>query len=124
MDMGLKRFPRMKFITNRERYLTNMCRDKVVLHLGCADAIYLDEHIQKDRHLHLLINSVAKEAHGVDIDGSAIEKLRERHSLPNLHVGDIENLNLDFGTAFDVIVAGELIEHLNNPGLLLGSASR
>jgi len=122
--MGDWKFPRIKFVPNREIFLEKLCRDKTVLHLGCADAIHMDENIEYGKHLHLRIHSVARKVYGVDFDNTAIQKLMNEHNLENLYVGDVEKLDCDFGTNFDLIVSGELIEHLNNPGLFLNSTKK
>jgi hypothetical protein len=119
--MGLRRFPKLKFVSDREAFFMEICRDKVVLHLGCADAIHLKKHAEIGRHLHILINSVARRVYGVDINQYAIKQLRSQYGLSNLYVADVETLNIDFNEDFDIIIAGELLEHLNNPGLFLDS---
>lgn len=119
--MGLNKFPKMKFVPDREAYLVNVCRNKVVLHLGCADALHFDGHLRTGRHLHVLISAVAREAYGVDLDQRAIEKLRDQYGLCNLYVRNIEHLHEKFDLEFDVILAGEVIEHLSNPGRFLES---
>jgi hypothetical protein len=57
---------------------------------------------------------------GIDIDAEKVAYFRQLWPLANLHVGDVERLN-DVGLVgkFDVILAGELIEHLDNPGRFL-----
>lgn len=122
--MGLRKFPKLSFVSDREAFFIDVCRDKAVLHLGCGDAIHLREHSEIGRHLHLLIHSVARKLYGVDINHRAIEQLRSQYGLPNLYVADVEKLNIDFGENFDVVIAGELLEHLNNPGLFLDSIKR
>ena len=45
--------------------------------------------------------------------------------IGNLYQGDLENLQaVKLDETFDVIVAGEMIEHLNNPGLFLNGIKR
>jgi hypothetical protein len=119
--MGLRSFPPMVFTSDREEFLVNLCRDKVVLHLGCADAIHFDEHTHIGRHLHALINDVSRKSYGVDIDKQALEKLQKHYKISNVFEGNVECLNLDFNENFDIIICGEIIEHLNNVGLFLNS---
>ena len=52
---------------------------------------------------------------GLDYQKEAVEQLRDRGY--NVISGDAENLDLD--ERFDVIIAGELIEHLSNVGQFL-----
>jgi 2-polyprenyl-3-methyl-5-hydroxy-6-metoxy-1,4-benzoquinol methylase len=70
--------------------------------------------------LHAHIAKAADECIGVDLDEAAVEQLCAMGY--NLQVGNIETL--DLGRTFDVVVAGELIEHLSNPGLFLDMAKR
>lgn len=57
---------------------------------------------------------------GVDIDAEGIEVLKEQGY--DVHCADVETM--DLGRQFDTIVAGELIEHLENPGLCLRNIRR
>ena len=121
---GLRRFPDMQYVPDRESFLMNICEGKRVLNLGCGDAIAFSDRIQRGRHLHRLLADVSKSLYGVDLHADTIQKLRDEYGIDNLHVANVEALDIDFGTDFDVIVAGELIEHVNNPGLFLESVSR
>jgi len=56
---------------------------------------------------------------GIDISAENITAL-QRQGFANLHVRSAESFELD--EEFDTIVAGELIEHLSNPGLFLQQA--
>ncbi len=56
---------------------------------------------------------------GVDINEKRVRELNDKGM--KAVVGDAQNLPTSMGK-FDVIVAGELIEHLENPGLFLRSA--
>ncbi len=59
------------------------------------------------------------EVTGVDISAENIAFLR-KEGFDRLHVASAEELAL--GERFDTVVAGELIEHLSNPGLFLARA--
>ena len=58
---------------------------------------------------------------GIDLDPARISQL-QAHGYPNVMVGNAEFF--DLGRRFDTIVAGELIEHLPNPGLFLERCHR
>ncbi len=66
----------------------------------------------KTQTLYSKIKEVANSGVGIDIEGDGQEILRE----------NAETLNL--GKFFDVIVAGDVIEHLHNPGLFLDNMHR
>ena len=58
---------------------------------------------------------------GIDLNEQNVAKLRAQ-GFQNLFVGNAEDINID--SRFDTIVAGELIEHLSNPGAFLESARK
>jgi len=57
---------------------------------------------------------------GIDISAENIEKMRSL-GFDNLLVADAQSFSLD--QRFDTITAGELIEHLENPGAFLRTAA-
>jgi 2-polyprenyl-3-methyl-5-hydroxy-6-metoxy-1,4-benzoquinol methylase len=66
--------------------------------------------------LHTHLEKVAKSIIGIDIDDHAIEFLKE-HGIKSIIKMDAENIQLT--QKFDLIVAGDVIEHMSNPGLFL-----
>jgi 2-polyprenyl-3-methyl-5-hydroxy-6-metoxy-1,4-benzoquinol methylase len=111
-----------KSAVHREEFLLSLCRGKRVLHLGCTDTPFTDESIAAGRWLHATLSGSASECVGVDIDANTIRRLRDQYGVCNIVHGDAENLEqLDRGR-FDVVVAGEVIEHLGNPARFLTSA--
>jgi cyclopropane fatty-acyl-phospholipid synthase-like methyltransferase len=90
-----------------------------VLHLGCTNWPYGETALADGSLLHLQLGRVARELHGLDADAVGLQRLSER-GIPKLHVGDLEALDSTaLPTDLDVIVAGEVIEHLSNPGRFL-----
>jgi SAM-dependent methyltransferase len=62
--------------------------------------------------------------YGIDSDERGLEILRSR-GFGDLFIGDLESLDeCELDETFDVVVAGEMIEHLNNPGLFLAGVKR
>jgi len=57
---------------------------------------------------------------GLDIDLAGLDEMKRMGF--NVVAGDAQNL--EFESTFDTIVAGELIEHLQSPGLFLESCAR
>src|SRR4030095_15097389 len=108
---GLRRFPDMEYVPDRESFLMSICEGKRVLNLGCGDAIAFSDRMQRGRHLHRLLADVSASLHGVDLHANTIQKLRDEYGVANLHVANVERLDIDFGTAFDVIVAGGMFSH-------------
>ena len=111
-------------LVQRVDYLKERCRGKSVLHLGCADWPYTSQRLEMSSLLHLELAGIASELWGFDFDEPGIEILRKR-GVPNLYRADLEHLEaLEVNRTFDVILAGEMIEHLPNPGLFLNGIRR
>ena len=89
-----------------------------VLDIGCA------AHAMRfnDPHwLHGLLCKRFPDTVGIDIRPDLIEQLRQR-GFQNLYTENAETFEL--GRQFDTIVAGDLIEHLSNPGAFLRQAAK
>ena len=69
-----------------------------------------------------MLSKISKKVVGIDISEEAIQVAEKRYTSPNLvfMVMDVEKMG--FHNQFDVIIAFENIEHLENPGLFLGKA--
>ena len=92
-------------------------KDKDVLDLGCVNH---DSKLKDDPlWVHGFLNKNC-DVLGVDILWEGIKDLFKDGY--NVVCGDAENINLE--KKFDVIVAGELIEHLSNQGLFLNNCRR
>lgn len=114
------RIPRLT--VSREQFVLDICKDMKVLHLGCASYPYTEERIQSGEWLHEKVIESAANCIGVDLDGKVIHMLQDRYGISNIIEGNAEELDkLDLGQ-FDIVLAGEIIEHLNNPGRFLESA--
>jgi len=91
------------------------------LHLGCADWPFTEKKAKKASFLHKLISEVSETALGVDINAIAVDIMRNC-SIDNVIAVDAEiPLKVSVGGEFDVVVAGELLEHVLNAGALLES---
>ncbi|MEO6052087.1 MAG: methyltransferase domain-containing protein [Pyrinomonadaceae bacterium] len=111
-------------IVQRLDLIRERCEGKRVLHLGCTNYPYTDQAIEHNMLLHFDLEAIADDVWGIDSDQRGIDILQARGSK-QLILGDLERLdetNLD--QTFDVIVAGEMIEHLNNPGLFIQGVKR
>jgi SAM-dependent methyltransferase len=123
--MTTRHFALPRRSAQREEYLIGHCAGKRVLHLGCADWSSSGDwlhRVESGAWLHGRLGAVAAELVGVDKAPAAVAELRDRFGLRDLYVADAERLDLPDARPFDVIVAGELIEHLGCPGAFLESA--
>jgi hypothetical protein len=102
-------------------FLETISRGKRVLHLGCTNHPYTQDSIDNGMLLHDNLSRVASELWGIDGDAESLKVLRDRGYM-HLIEGDIESLNsVDGLPEFDLVIAGEIIEHVNNPGLFLNA---
>jgi len=74
--------------------------------------------IKDPNWVHNLLRSKAKEVYGIDLEFDVGQLSDTSHYLR------ASAENFDFNLKFDVIFAGDLIEHLSNPGLFLAACSR
>lgn len=111
-------------LVQRLDLIRDYCRGKSVLHLGCTNYPYTEEAIANEMLLHFELEKIASEIYGFDADQQGLEILA-RNGCSNLYSADLESLeNAPVARTFEVIVAGEIIEHLNNPGLFLNGIKR
>jgi len=99
-------------MNQRIRKIIQYTKGPKVLDVGCVGG-QLDENSPYWLHSHLKKNF--SHVVGIDVNRNAIETLRNKGY--NVHIGDAQSFNLN--EKFDTIVAGELIEHLSNPGRFL-----
>lgn len=112
---------RVKVYPSRLQFLLDRCRGKDILHLGCTNEGHTDTLNAGGSLLHSRLIQVSKHVTGVDIDSTGIFKMRALN-IEDVYVGDVEHLQEMTELAdkrFDLVIAGEIVEHLNNPGLAL-----
>ena len=111
-------------LVQRVDFIKKLCAGRRVLHLGCANYPYTKDSIANDMLLHFDLEKEAGELYGFDFDQAGLDILAGAGSK-NLYRADLESLHdVPLAETFDVIVAGEMIEHLNNPGLFLAGIKR
>lgn len=96
------------------------CKGKSVLHLGYVQHSHLyDGLIKEGNWVHANIAEVASELVGLDYLEKDVKIIREKYGYEGYFADatHLEDLKLD--RTFDVIVCGELIEHITNPGAML-----
>ncbi len=105
----------------REEIIVDLCRDRRVIDIGCVN--HEASKIADDHWLHGKILNVASECLGVDNDAPGVDAMRELGFdvvLADI-TGDLSSVRAS--GPFDVMVAGEVIEHLGDPEALLRAAS-
>lgn len=116
----------MKYIS-RDKNIIDLVKDKKVLHLGCVGFADLktSERVELAKEsLHFKLTEIA-DTMGIDYCSDAIQYYQEKNIFNNVLFGDVEKLeDVDIKDTFDVIVAGDILEHLSNPGSMLKGISR
>lgn len=103
----------------REDFLVELSRNKRVLHFGFTDAPFTKTSLEAGTMLHRRINDVAASLYGVDVDRAAVEIYRQATGDTSNTILDIEaepHLTRDLTDQYDLILFGEILEHLKNPG--------
>lgn len=111
-------------LIDRVSFIKKISENKKVLHLGCTNYPYTQNSIDQNMLLHFDLEKIAKKLYGFDFDQEGLDIL-SKHGSKNLFQADLEKLDeVSLDETFDVIIAGEMIEHLNNPGLFLQGIKR
>jgi len=106
---------------DRTWYLKEQARGKSVLHVGCADYPITKDRLASGDLLHLGLLDVAASVTGIDRSTEGIDILRGS-GVGDVHVMDAENITLA-GT-YDLILGGDVLEHMSNPGRFLEGVAR
>lgn len=119
-DAYLQHIKAARPVVPKEDLIVDLCRGRSVLDIGCIDhsadtALELGE-----SWLHRRIRGVATELVGLDL--LADEAARLNALGYDIRVGDATKF--DLGRTFDIVVAGDIIEHLADIGLFLQSIHR
>ena len=111
-----RRLPR-RSIVDRDRHFLEICRGRSVLHIGCTDAPFTQAKYAAGSLLHAKLLPVATRVVGIDLDAASVAWLAERgmHDLYTADAGRVREFLEGIGFRPDVIVAGEVLEHLANP---------
>jgi hypothetical protein len=101
---------------------------KSVLHLGAVGETCEDTRTRADRarhSLHAYLTSIASDCVGVDHDAPSVSLLAREGVFNNILCADVTRLiRRDIPLSrIDLIVAGDTIEHLAEPGMLLEVAA-
>lgn len=109
----------------RKDEILKYCSGKDVLHIGFIQHSNLwREKIEQNDWLHNKLIAVSKHVVGIDYLKDEVEIIKKELGI-EAYFGDatkLEELHLE--KTFDVIVCGELIEHISNAGLMLDGLKR
>lgn len=99
-------------------FISAFVKGKTVLDVGCVEHAANME--QTDTWLHKHLRTSATRVVGLDFNQEAVNELNHRGY--EIVCGDA--MSIDVGERFDVVVAGEIIEHVENPGALIRNLKR
>ncbi len=106
---------------DRAEYLVQAVRGKSLLHVGCTDWPFTADRLTTGNLLHLKLREAARFLLGIDISQESLCLLRD-YGCEDIAFMDAECITLD--ERFECILAGDVVEHLSNPGLFLTGACR
>ena len=90
---------------SRIDFFKALCKNKNVLHVGCADAM----RFSADNNLHILLSKTAKQLFGYDIE------ILELNKLKDICVGTyFSSINECREYKYDIIIVPEVLEHTFN----------
>ncbi len=108
-------------ISDRIAFLEDRCRDRVVLDIGCV--AHSESRLQSGDWLHGRLARVADRCLGVDILEQGVAAVVQAGYEAIVHDLTGELGPLDSWAPFDVIVAGELLEHVNDLDMIFKVAT-
>lgn len=116
----VKKLPKTKLV-NRIDFILKKSANQNVLHLGPIGRIDPNTPIAS---LHREIIEVSNRSVGIDLDKKGID-IAKNEGIQNIIWGNVEEMeNISLNEKFTLIVAGEIIEHLSNPGNFLDGVKK
>ena len=111
----------------KEDFLLKLAAGRSVLHLGCVgftDVAAAERPTLAEQSLHWKLSRISDTV-GVDRSLAVIDEYRRGGIFTNIVAGDVERLEeVEIARKFDVVIAGDIIEHLSNPGRMLDGIRR
>ena len=109
--------PPVSVVEARANVVFNLCAEKRVVHLGCADLLsVIDDRLKSGVYLHTQLSFVASECIGIDINRDAIAHLHKR-GVTNVIEADITKPGITEieNSRWDWLAMPEVLEHVPNP---------
>lgn len=115
------KLPKLSYVSVEE-WLLSYAHGQTVLHLGCAGDLL---RYGKSACLHYRLSTVCTNLYGVELDKTALQVVKDwvpedQDGRIRYYCGDVAELDkFAIQQKFTLILAGSIIEHLSNPGLML-----
>jgi len=107
-------------IVDRIAYLTDAVRGRRAVHAGFVDQGCWEYHEQFDSWLHAHLDRAALDLVGLDLDPAGVEEARRHgYAAHTVDCSDPEGIAALGLVAAEVVIAGEIIEHLDDGGSFL-----
>lgn len=107
-------------IVNRTAWLVEQCHDLRVIHVGFTDQGFAGLHKRENQWLHDNLAAVASALVGIDVDADGVADAvalgYEAHAVDCTDPAAVAALGLE---PADLVVASEVIEHIDQPGPFL-----
>ena len=114
-------------LIEKNAWIVDRVKGAEVLHVGCTDWPLTASRVESGELLHAQLCKVCPRCVGVDLDGDGIAALRQIMPGKEFHTLNAEQLAAApelADTRWDFIVAGDVVEHMDNPGLFFQSAKK
>jgi SAM-dependent methyltransferase len=116
---SVHRVPRAPLV-DRGEYVVRLARGKRVVDLGFVDAGRMTAKRDDGTWLHGRLRSVARDVIGIDFNGDGVQRARAMgFAAYEADCQDKADLGALALPPADLVIAGELIEHLDQPGAFL-----
>jgi len=106
---------------DRDAFIVSCCKSLNVLNIGCVGTRLIPD------SLHIRINESAAKCTGIDINKSGLDELSKHNSSLELFDADISSEGFMHSPLasrkFDLIILGEVLEHMASPGTALSNAA-
>jgi 2-polyprenyl-3-methyl-5-hydroxy-6-metoxy-1,4-benzoquinol methylase len=114
---------------DRRDFISSYAAGKRVLDCGVVGLTCLDKSTRVEGitgSLHWQVASVAAEAVGIDSAAAVVEELHRLYPSLDLRIASVENIADDLADErpFELVILGDILEHLSNPGRALDSVRR
>jgi SAM-dependent methyltransferase len=107
---------------DRRELILEIARGRRVIHLGFTDERQTEAKLRDGRWLHASLAEVADQLVGLDVDEAGVAQAKaagfEAHVVDVQDRAALASLGLE---PADVVIAGEIIEHLASPGAFLSA---
>lgn len=119
------RLPRVP-IVDRDAFIRERCSGKRTFHIGCANWPFTEALLDARKLLHVDLEPICSRLAGVDIEEEAIE-LMQRRGVDNVFAADsstFDRIVEQLGWTPEIVLVGEVLEHVEAPGMLLKDCAR